>query len=118
LALSIEDQEWTEMLIRVVDEFRKINQDITGNQILTFLLIAQKDNITQKELERETGLSNGTISRICAIMSDRGLKSRHAKPMNLIDIGNRDGDYRVSVQSIAPKGKRVLSSLRAIMKGR
>jgi DNA-binding MarR family transcriptional regulator len=116
--LNVDDLGWTDKLIRVIEEFRKVNQNITGNQILAFLLIAQRENITQKELEKETGLSNGTISRICAIMSDRGLPKRDTTPMNLIRIGNETGDFRISTQSLAPNGKRVLNGLRAIMKGR
>jgi DNA-binding MarR family transcriptional regulator len=118
MTLNVDDLEWTNKLIRVIEEFRKLNQDITANQILTFLLIAQRENVTQKELEKGTGLNSGTISRICAIMSDRGLKARNAEPMNLIRIGNAPDDYRVSAQSLAPNGKRVLNGLRAIMKGR
>ena len=116
--LNLEDLEWTAKLIRVVEEFRKISQAITANQILAFMLIAQRGGITQKELEKETGLSNGTISRICAIMSDRGLKARNAPAMDLVRVSNSPDDYRVSIQTLAPNGKRVLNGLRSIMKGR
>lgn len=116
--LNIQDADWITKLVRVLDEFRKVNQKVTANQVVSFLQVALRDNITQKELEQETGLDNGTVSRICAILSDRGLKGRDAEPMNLIRINMNGSDFRGRVQTLAPNGKRVLNSLRAIMKGR
>lgn len=116
--MNVEDAEWADKLVRVLEEFRKLNQNITVNTVVLFLQIAMREGVSQKELEKVTGLDNGTVSRICAILSDRGLKSRGAEPMNLIRIGLSDTDYRARAQSLSPNGKRVFNSLRTIMKGR
>ena len=118
MAIKVEDAEWTTKLIDILDEFRKINQNVTANQIVTFLHIGLNDNITQKELEKATGLDNGTVSRLCAVLSDRGLKQRDAKPMDLIRIGMAEDDYRARSQSLSSNGKRVFNALRAIMRGK
>lgn len=77
-----------------------------------FLRIAAKEGITQKELESATGLDNGTVSRICAILSERGLKKRGADPLDLIRIDLSKRDYRSRAQSLSAKGKRFLEKLR------
>ena len=116
--MSADDMVWASKLVRSLEEFRKVNQDVTANQILTFLHIATKDGASQRDLEKETGLDNGTISRICAILSERGLKGRAAEPMDMIRIVMSPNDYRARVQTLSAKGRRVFNSLRDIMKGR
>jgi hypothetical protein len=56
-------------LTLIVNEFRKINPDITANQMLVLLHAGAKPGIMQKELSAATDLADGTISRICALMS-------------------------------------------------
>jgi len=111
-----DDTEWTVELIRALDEFRRFHQDITANHIITFLHIAAKEGMTQKELERATGLQSGTISRICAILSDRGLRKRGAEALDLIRMDASPLDYRVRVQSLSPNGRRLLERLRTIFR--
>jgi hypothetical protein len=67
-------------LTLIVNEFRKINPDITANQMLVLLHAGAKPGIMQKELSAATDLADGTISRICALMSDRGHESRSMAP--------------------------------------
>lgn len=116
--LRVEDLAWVGKIQSVLEEFRKINQNITANQILTFLFIATEEGIGQKELEDRTGLHNATVARIVAIMSDRGLKARSAEALDLIRINPVPGDYRARSQTLSHKGKKVFESLRSIMKGR
>jgi hypothetical protein len=68
-------------LTLIVNEFRKISPDITANQMLVLLHAGAKPGIMQKELSAATDLADGTISRICALMSDRGHDSRSMAPV-------------------------------------
>ncbi len=116
--LKVEDVAWTQKVIDVLDEFRKVNQNVTANQIILFLNIAREEGISQSELENKTGLHNATVSRICAILSDRGLPKRSQDALDLIRIVPGDNDYRSKAQVLSHKGKLIFNGLQAIMKGR
>ena len=117
--LKVEDVAWTQRLIDALDEFRKVNQNVTANQIITFLNIAREEGISQSVLEERTGLHNATVSRICAILSDRGLPKRSQDALDLIRIVPVEGDFRSKGQVLSHKGKLIFNGLRAIMqKGR
>lgn len=117
-SIKVEDLAWSQKIIDVLDEFRKINQNITANQIITFLSIALQEGISQTELEEKTGLHNATISRICAILSDRGLKARNQEAMDLIRITPAEDDFRSRAQILSNKGKLIFNALRSIMRGK
>lgn len=93
------DATWASKLIVVLDKFRDINQDVTANQIIAFLTIAVRSGITQRELIEATALGDGTVSRIMAVLSDRGVQGREG--LGLIKIGTTDGDYRVRTQRLS-----------------
>ena len=115
---KLEDAEWIERLVKSLQEFREINQNVTANQIITFLYIALREGISQKELERLTGLDNGTVSRMCAILSDRGLKGRKEVPMDVVRIRPMPGDWRSRAQVLSAEGRALFQRLRSIMKSR
>jgi DNA-binding MarR family transcriptional regulator len=117
-SLKVEDVGWSQKIIGALDEFRKINQNITANQIITFLNIALHEGLSQTELEERTGLHNATVSRICAILSDRGLKARNQEAMDLIRITPAEDDYRSRAQVLSNKGRMVFNGLRSIMRGK
>jgi DNA-binding MarR family transcriptional regulator len=97
--------------------FRSLNKNITANQIVVFLHVAAKEGVTQKELEKATDLDNGTVFRICAILSERGLRKRGASPLDLIRIDLSHRDYRARTQSLSTKGKRFFERLKMMLKG-
>lgn len=115
-SFRVEDADWINTLIRVMDEFRRVSQNITANQIVTFLTVAKEPNITQRELAKRTGLNDGTISRIIAILSDRGLGEQ--KGADIVSIGFLPGDYRTRAQNLSPQGRRLLDSVRDKMKAK
>jgi DNA-binding MarR family transcriptional regulator len=110
---NIADADWIDRLIRVLEEFRQVHQDITANQIVTFLHVALRPDVTQRELAEATGLNDGTISRIVAILSDRGLGER--KGADVITIAFKPGDYRMRVQNLSSSGARLLQRIRDIV---
>lgn len=114
-SFNAKDAAMVRKLTDVLDAFRQINQDVTANQIIAFLTIAVRPGITQRELIEATGLADGTVSRLVAVLSDRGVQGREG--LGLIEIGMQAGDYRTRHQSLSPKGKRLFASVTAIMAG-
>jgi DNA-binding MarR family transcriptional regulator len=112
---NIEDAEWISKVLRTLDAFRKVNQNVTANQMAVFLHIALQPGITQRELSDRTGLDDGTVSRIVAILSDRGAGERAG--MDLINIGAVPGDYRKRSHTQTTQGKRLLNTIREINNG-
>jgi DNA-binding MarR family transcriptional regulator len=113
---SISDAKWVETLTLVINEFRKVNPDITGNQMLVLLHAGAKPGITQKELTEVCQLADGTVSRICALMSDRGHQGREG--LNVLSIDPVPGDYRSKGQKLINAGKKMFSSVRSHMLSR
>ncbi|MCP3400383.1 helix-turn-helix domain-containing protein [Bradyrhizobium sp. CCGB20] len=113
---SIEDAKWVETLTLIINEFRKISPDITANQMLVLLHAGAKPGITQKELSKATDLADGTVSRICALMSDRGHQGREG--LNVISIDPIPGDFRSKGQKLIGAGKKMYASVRNLMTNR
>lgn len=107
-------KEWVGKTIAVLDLFRSINQDMTANQIVALLTIAIRPGVTQRELIKATGLGEGTVSRLMAVLSDRGVRGREG--LGLIKIEMAAGDYRVRKQSLSAKGERLFGAVASVMK--
>lgn len=110
---SIADAKWVETLTLILNEFRKISPDITANQMLVLLHAGAKPGITQKELSQVCDLADGTISRICALMSDRGHQGREG--LNVLSIDPVPGDYRSKGQKLINAGRKMFASVRSHM---
>lgn len=110
---NIEDGPWVERLALLIDEFRKINPDITANQMLVLLHIGHKPGITQRELAEAVQVKDGTISRICALMSERGHQGRPG--LNVVSIEPVPGDFRSKGQRLVGNGRRLYASIRKLM---
>ena len=115
-SINIEDAGWVGKLVEAIEEFRKINPDTTLNQFLTFLTIGLEPGIPQRDLCERFGLRDGSMSRICAVLSERG--NRGQEGLQLIEIRPVPGDYRLTGQFLSAKGRRVFDGVRKVMKGR
>lgn len=111
--INPKDAVWVSNTVDVLNEFRNINPDVTANQIVAFLAISAHPGITQRELMETVGLTDGTVSRLMAVLSSRGAQGREG--LGLIEIGFSDGDYRVRRQSLSAKGKRLFNTLSSLM---
>lgn len=110
---SQQDTKWVTRLDFAIDAFRAISQDITANQMLVFLQIGARPGITQKELSQAVRLPDGTISRICALMSERGHQGRQG--LCIISIDPVPGDHRSRGQSLTAKGKSMFEKVQSAM---
>lgn len=107
------DASWVGTLTLVINEFRKISPDITANQMLVLLHAGAKPGITQKELSQVTDIADGTVSRICALMSDRGHQGREG--LNVLSIDPVPGDFRSKGQKLVGAGKTMYTKVRHLM---
>ncbi|QLH72018.1 MarR family transcriptional regulator [Rhodopseudomonas palustris] len=110
---TTEDAGWLERLSLILDAFREIHPEITANQILVLLQIGGKPGITQRELSDRTGLKDGTISRICALMSERGHQDRAG--LSIVDIRGVPGDYRLKGQYLVGRGNDLYARVQSLM---
>lgn len=109
---SVKDAVWSAQLIGVLREFRKVHPNITANQIITLLSIAQSEGSTQRELEQSTGIDKANVSRICALFSN-GLGTQDGYG---ITRDERDpDDRRLFRQYLTSKGRDVIDTVRSIM---
>lgn len=110
---SVEDASWAERLIKLLNEFRDIDPEFTPTQMLVFIQVGLNKNITQRELAEKTKLSTSTVSRICALLTDRGLGKR--KGFDLISYVDAGDDFRLKRQGLTPKGARLFERVRKHM---
>lgn len=96
-----------------VDEFRKLRQDINASQIVIFLLVAGKDGITMKELERLSGMSNSTVSRTILYLSE---VFKAGEPgLDLVEAREDINDRRIKRVYLKPRGRKVYDSLVSLL---
>lgn len=110
---EFEDTSWVKRLVKIIEEFRKVNPDITANQMLVLLRIGERPGVTQKELADLTNMKDGTISRICALMSNRGHQQREG--LDVIAIKDVPTDYRAKGQYLVKDGKKMFASVKRLM---
>lgn len=109
----IADTAWAVRLLRAIEEFRKVNIDATANQMATLIFIALHPGTSQREICEAMHLDAGTVSRILAVLSDRG--SRGKEGLGLIEIEFDETDYRSRVQRLSKRGLQVWDSIRHLM---
>ncbi|UYO51422.1 MarR family winged helix-turn-helix transcriptional regulator [Rhodopseudomonas palustris] len=81
--------------------------------MLVLLHIGHKPGITQRELAEAVQVKDGTISRICALMSERGHQGRDG--LNVVSIEPVPGDFRSKGQRLVGNGRRLYASIRKLM---
>lgn len=102
---------------RLVDEMRKLDPEIQGQQIITFLLIAQNDGeITVKDIAERAGIAQSSASRNVRYWSEF---DRFEKPgQNMITIKEDPRERRRKLLSLNAKGRKFANDLITIVNGR
>lgn len=98
---------------RFLEEFRKLDKEIPSQQIYVFLLVADKPNISMRELIAITGHSSSTVSRNVAAL---GSTHRTGEPGHDLVISYDDPlDSRNKLVRMNHKGETFLNRLVHIM---
>jgi DNA-binding MarR family transcriptional regulator len=67
--LNIRERQSINAVVRVIEEFRKLDADMQAQQMLTLLVIAKEEGIGVKEIAERTGVSTSAASRNVAYWS-------------------------------------------------
>lgn len=101
-------------LINAFSALRAVYPDMTLNQAIILLAIADGRATTQRDLMELTGLSDATASRIVGFLSDYG--RRGALPLRLVDLHDVPHDRRIKVVRLNAKGRALVEGVRAHVK--
>lgn len=103
------DDNTARRLLSFIEEFRKLNPNMTAGVISTFLNVMAKPGITMKELEHNTGLSSSAVSRNVQMLSAWVKKGE--KGFDLVETYDDDEDRRVKRVRPKQKGIRIYNTL-------
>lgn len=97
----------------VVEEFRKLDETIQANAIITFLLVAQKgkEGINMREMQEILGIARSSMSRNVAILSDYQNKKGFGLLIAQEDPFDRKSKKVFLTQKGSALAKRVLNLL-------
>lgn len=95
--------------IRVFEEFRKMDPEMQMQTALIFLLVANNEGCTVRDLQGWTGLTSASCSRNVAALSDVHRKGRPGH--NLIVAKIDAEDRRARNLHLTQKGKTILHNI-------
>jgi DNA-binding MarR family transcriptional regulator len=90
------------LLIPALDRLRTLYRDMTLNQVIVLIQAATLPGLTQRELCDRTGLTDSSVSRILAILSEYG--NRGTEPLGLIRFEFDPADRRTKKIALTRKG--------------
>lgn len=96
-------------LADVFRELREVYQDMTVAQALAFSTIAANPGVPMKQIEKLTGLSDSSVSRICHILGDKG--NRNTEPLHLVYAVPMPDDARVLTMHLTQRGRMLAQAL-------
>lgn len=98
-------------LFDVFKELRETYQDMTVAQALAFTAIASNPGIPMKQIEKITGLSDSSVSRICHILGNKG--NRNTQPLHLVHAVPMPDDARVLTMHLTQRGRHLAQAIAA-----
>lgn len=111
-------------LTEVVEYLRnEVHHDLALSMLLGFLLVCQKEGITQTELGERLGLTSGAISRMCKLLGKYQVKEeqpdgaveRVIKGLDLILLSPDIYERRRMAAWLTRRGKEVKAELEKIL---
>lgn len=90
-------------LLSVISEFRQLKHDIQAETVEVFCLIAENPGITAKEIQIHTGLSQSSVSRHLALLSDNSWNG--AGGLDLVDYIEDPADRRTKRNFLKHRGR-------------
>lgn len=100
-------------LIQTVEEFRQVKADIQTETIHVFLLISNRPGITSKELIDYTGMSQSSVSRHLAILSEWSWKGQTG--LDLVENLEDPMDRRTKRSYLKFKGRALVTKIARIL---
>lgn len=100
-------------LIKLIEEFRKFDDTMEVQTIVTFLVVAMNPDIQLRDLQQKVGFSGAAASRNAAVLSDLPRKGG-APGHGLIEMRIAADDRRQRELRLSPKGRRVWQTIMSI----
>jgi DNA-binding MarR family transcriptional regulator len=103
------------LVVRVLEEFRRLDPDLPIQYALSFLTIAQHEGMSMGELAQHLGIAQSSASRNIAALSKWHSfgKAGH----DLVEAHEDPRERRRKLVQLTPKGQRLVKILEAIMGG-
>jgi DNA-binding MarR family transcriptional regulator len=103
------------LVVRVLEEFRRLDPDLPIQYALSFLTIAQHEGMSMGELAQHLGIAQSSASRNIAALSKWHSfgKAGH----ELVEAHEDPRERRRKLVQLTPKGQRLVKILQAIMGG-
>ncbi|GGF32889.1 hypothetical protein GCM10011611_43830 [Aliidongia dinghuensis] len=103
------------LVVRVLEEFRRLDPDLPIQYALSFLTIAQREGMSMGELAQHLGIAQSSASRNIAALSKWHSfgKAGH----DLVEAHEDPRERRRKLVKLTPKGQRLVEILQAIMGG-
>lgn len=96
-------------VVKCLEEFRKIDPQIPPQTAVSFLWVCIHDGITMKDLSDRVGVSQSSMSRNIAALSET---HRYGKPgYDLVYATEDPAERRRKIVKLTPKGRRIAASL-------
>ena len=100
-------------LMRVLEEFRKLDPDLPIQYALSFLTLAENEGISMRELAERLGIAQSSASRNVAALSKW---HSFGKPgLDLVQAEEDPRERRRKIISLTPKGHALIVTLRDLM---
>lgn len=97
------------MMLRAMDELRKISPHCGSNMIAAFVLIALKPGVTVGGLQEFLGMPATSTARSLTGLLKMGRK--RSPGLNLVEQRNDDYDRRIRHLHLTPKGRKVWEAM-------
>lgn len=100
-------------LIDVCAALRQVHPEMTVSQLQVFTLIVTNPGISMAQIAERTGLMEGSVSRIVALLSQYG--SRTAEGLALFQMEQDTNDRRFRTLATTSKGKALVAQLASLL---
>ena len=109
-----EDQRLIHKLTIILQEFQKVDETISLQLCITFLLVAQNEGCSLTDIWKQTGWVQSTVTRH---LLDLGQFNRQKGPgYNLVQSERDPMELRKNIYTLTPKGKALYKKLVEMMK--
>lgn len=103
-----------EPILRIIEVFRQIDQEMQAQTIAIFLAVARStEPVPMRQLRDMLGLAQSSVSRNVAALSD--WTRHHETGPNLLRAWENPQDRREKFVELTPQGRRLAKTIEALL---
>lgn len=100
-------------MVRAIEAFRQLNKDMLANEMMAFLLVAERNGISMTELQDVLDLSKAATSRNVNFLSQHGANSRDG--LKLVITTENPENRRQKLVHLTPRGKALKRQIESLL---